>query len=97
MKYLIEILRKDDVGMLQVKVFSDHVVHSDMVCQLKHADIVGAGFCGFNAVGVLVVYGRSESLRIGPHKSDVVVLTAFFDGSFDSMKILLSELYEEET
>lgn len=57
-------------------IFPDHVSHNQIV--LKGCKIHSAGFVDVSRFGVNKVYGKSESLHIGPSSVDEKILRNVF-------------------
>lgn len=96
MKYVIEMVVVGGVPSLRVHVFSHDVCH-DEYPKHKHGKPVGAGFCEIRNNRV-VVHGKSETLKMVPHESDLEILTNFFGGTFEQQRFLLVDHYlGEET
>lgn len=57
-------------------IFPDHVSHNQVV--LKDCKIYSAGFVDISQFGVTKVYGKSESLGIGPSSEDENILQNVF-------------------
>lgn len=95
MKYLVTRLASNDNSMpLNVQLFSDNLVHLDQVPSCHQ--VLGAGFCRMSPEGIKVEKQMSDSLKIGPHKADAVVITLFFCGQFEQQRMLLADHYDED-